>query len=86
MFTKRSSIGKIIIVSIYVDDLIFTCNDDDDMLTEFKNSMLKEFEISDLGSMRFFLGIEVLQRDDGIFIYQIKYTLEILKRFWKAMR
>ena len=80
LFTKRSSTGKIIIVSIYVDDLIFT-GDDDAILTDFKRSMLREFDMSDLGSMRFFLGIEVLQRDDGIFICQRKYALEILKRF-----
>ncbi|BBG92824.1 ADP glucose pyrophosphorylase large subunit 1, partial [Prunus dulcis] len=80
LFTKRNREGKIIIVSIYVDDLIFT-GDDEDMMSEFKSSMLREFDMSDLGSMRFFLGIEVLQRADGIFICQKRYALEILKRF-----
>eukprot|EP00258_Populus_trichocarpa_P034009 XP_024450028.1 uncharacterized protein LOC112326471 [Populus trichocarpa] len=46
-----------------------------------KRSMLREFDMTYLGSMRFFLSIEVLQRIDGIFIYQKKYALEILKRF-----
>ena len=80
LFTKQSSSGKIVIVSIYVDDLIFTGNDSD-MVFAFKNSMLKEFDMTDLGSMHFFLGIEVLQREDGIFICQRKYASEILRRF-----
>ena len=80
LFTRRSQEGKIIIVSIYVDDLIFTRNDEA-MLSEFKNSMLREFDMSDLGRMRFFLGIEVLQQSDGIYICQRRYALEVLKRF-----
>lgn len=80
LFTRRNQEGKIIIVSIYVDDLIFTGNDEA-MLSEFKNSMLREFDMTDLGKMRFFLGIEVLQKSDGIYICQRKYALEVLKRF-----
>ena len=51
------------------------------MFDEFKNSMLREFYMIDLGRMRFFLGIEVLQRSDGIYICQKKYAFELLKRF-----
>lgn len=51
------------------------------MFDEFKKSMVREFDMSDLGKMRYFLGIEVVQRDDGIFINQNKYALEILSRF-----
>lgn len=80
LFTKRSKEGKIIIVSIYVDDLIFT-GDDETMMSEFKNSMLREFDMTDLGKMRFFLGIEVLQKCDGIYICQKKYALDVLRRF-----
>jgi hypothetical protein len=80
LFTKRSREGKIIIVSVYVDDLIFT-GDDENMLSEFKSSMMREFDMSDLGKMRFFLGIEVLQGLDSIYICQKKYALEVLKRF-----
>ena len=78
LFTKKSSTGGIIIVSIYVDDLLFT-SDDKSMLSEFKSYMLKEFDMIDLGLMQFFLGIEMMQRDDSIFICQRKYALEILK-------
>lgn len=59
LFTKHGNGGKLIIVSLYVDDLIYTGNDDD-MMLEFKNSMMREFDMSDLGSMSYFLGIEVL--------------------------
>lgn len=80
LFIKRSKGGKILIVSVYVDDLMFTGNDEV-MMCEFKSSMMREFDMSDLGKMRFFLGIEVLQRSDGIFICQRKYAMEVLKRF-----
>ena len=61
LFIKTNKGGKILIVNLYVDDLIFTGNDDF-MFAKFKNSMLREFDMTDLGRMRFFLGIEVLQR------------------------
>jgi hypothetical protein len=47
------------------------------MMSEFKSSMLREFDMSDLGKMRFFLGI----KSDGIYICQKKYALEVLRRF-----
>ncbi|XP_057432877.1 uncharacterized mitochondrial protein AtMg00810-like [Lotus japonicus] len=43
--------------------------------------MMKEFDMSDLGKMRYFLGIEVVQFDGGIFISQTKYVTEVLRRF-----
>lgn len=58
MFIKTNKRGKILIVSLYVDDLIFTGNDEL-MFAEFKNSMLRKFDMTDLGRMSFFLGIEM---------------------------
>jgi len=46
-------------VCLYVDDLIFTGNDQM-LFAQFKNSMMSAFDMTDLGRMRFFLGIEVL--------------------------
>ena len=43
--------------------------------------MKHEFDMTDLGKMRYFLGLEVLQRSDGVFISQKKYALEVLQRF-----
>lgn len=68
------------IVSLYVDDLIYSGNDES-MMMEFKRSMMKEFDMSDLGKMRYFLGIEVQQLENGIFISQKKYAWDVLKRF-----
>ncbi|KAB2620555.1 hypothetical protein D8674_037640 [Pyrus ussuriensis x Pyrus communis] len=51
------------------------------MFESFKQSMMDEFDMTDLGKMRYFLGIEVLQREDGIFINQRRYAQEVLERF-----
>jgi hypothetical protein len=67
-------------VSLYFDDLIFTGNNEE-MFERFKKSMKNEFAMTDLGKMRFFLGVEVKQLDCGIFINQQKYANEILERF-----
>ncbi|KAG6510909.1 hypothetical protein ZIOFF_028954 [Zingiber officinale] len=61
-------------------DLIFT-GTDDFLFQEFKKSMMVEFEMSDLGMMHYFLGMEVVQSTKGIFISQKKYVQEILDRF-----
>lgn len=79
LFIKQKE-GKILIVSIYVDDLLFT-SDDEELLDEFKHSMKEEFDMTDLGKMRYFLGIEVIQKADGIFICQRKYAAELIERF-----
>eukprot|EP00253_Pinus_taeda_P019954 PITA_19954 len=72
--------GKILIVVLYVDDVIFTGNDDY-LIKNFKSVMKEEFEITDMGLLRYFLGIEVDQNENGIFISQVKYVNEVLGRF-----
>ena len=54
---------------------------DEELLEEFKHFMKKEFDMTYLGQMRFFLGIEVIQRLDDIFICKRKYAAEVLNRF-----
>ena len=63
---------------LYVDDLIFI---GDYGISDFKAVMESEFEITDLGLMKFFMGIEVQQSESGIFISQTKYASEVLKIF-----
>ena len=48
------------------------------MIDDFKHIMMKEFEMIDLGLMSYFLGIEVIQGNDGIFIHQRKFATEFL--------
>jgi len=67
-------------VSLYVDDLIFTGNDAC-MFESFKKSMKIEFDMTDLGKMKYFLGVEVLQYSDGIYLSQKKYAYELLEKF-----
>ncbi|KAK9740342.1 hypothetical protein RND81_03G027900 [Saponaria officinalis] len=68
------------ILSLYVDDLIITGNNEA-MIADFKKHMKQEFEMTDLGLMNFFLGLEVKQTREGIYITQRKYAEAILKRF-----
>ncbi|KAK4393540.1 Retrovirus-related Pol polyprotein from transposon TNT 1-94 [Sesamum angolense] len=51
------------------------------MIQDFKKDMMKTFEMSDLGLMHFFFGIEINQEKEGIFICQRKYTETLLKKF-----
>ena len=85
LYTKVNEQGKMLIVCLYVDDLIFI---GDFCIADFKLAMESEFEMIDLGFMKFFLGIEVQQSESGIFISQTKYASEVLKIFnmsnWKT--
>jgi hypothetical protein len=62
-------------VCLYIDDLIFIGNEEI-MFEHFKKSMMVEFGMTDLSKMMYFLGIEVLQMVDVIFISQRKEVLE----------
>ncbi|GJZ19547.1 retrovirus-related pol polyprotein from transposon TNT 1-94 [Tanacetum coccineum] len=79
LFTKKKS-SNLIIVQIYVDDIIFgsTCQD---MYGEFAKLMHDEFEMSMMGELNFFLGLQIKQMEDGIFFNQSKYIKEMLKKF-----
>ncbi|GKC76755.1 retrovirus-related pol polyprotein from transposon TNT 1-94 [Tanacetum coccineum] len=79
LFTKKKS-SNLIIIQIYVDDIIFgsTCQD---MCDEFAKIMHDEFEMSMMGELNFFLGLQIKQMEDGIFFNQSKYIKEMLKKF-----
>lgn len=80
LYVKRFSNDDVLVVSLYVDDLLVTGNNMEELMN-FKNEMQKQFEMTDLGDMKYFLGLEVHQSMDGIFICQQKYAQEILKKF-----
>ncbi|GJQ95329.1 retrovirus-related pol polyprotein from transposon TNT 1-94 [Tanacetum coccineum] len=79
LFTKKKD-SNIIIVQIYVDDIIFgsTCQE---MCDDFAKIMHDEFEMSMMGELNFFLGLQIKQLNDGIFFNQSKYIKEMLKKF-----
>ncbi|GJR90722.1 retrovirus-related pol polyprotein from transposon TNT 1-94, partial [Tanacetum coccineum] len=79
LFTKKKD-SHIIIVQIYVDDIIFgsTCQD---LCDDFSKIMHDEFEMSMMGELNFFLGLQIKQFEDGIFFNQSKYVKEMLKKF-----
>ena len=78
LYTKVNEQGNMLIVFLYVDDLIFT---GDFCIKEFRIVMESEFEMTDLGLMKLFWGIEVQQYESGIFISQSKYANIVLKIF-----
>ncbi|GJX48080.1 putative ribonuclease H-like domain-containing protein [Tanacetum coccineum] len=70
----------ILLVQLYVDDIIFGSTKKS-LCTEFEKMMHKKFQMSSMGELTFFLGLQVKQKKDGIFISQDKYVTEILKKF-----
>nr|GEU31752.1 uncharacterized mitochondrial protein AtMg00810-like [Tanacetum cinerariifolium] len=70
----------ILLVQVYVDDIIFGSTKKE-LSTEFKKLMHDKFQMSFVGELSFFLGLQVKQKSDGIFISQDKYMAEILKKF-----
>ena len=68
-----------VILLLYVDDLFLTGNEK--QTQESKRKLAEEFEMKDLGLTHYFLGLEVWQSSEGIFLNQRKYAVEILKRF-----
>ncbi|GJS50466.1 retrovirus-related pol polyprotein from transposon TNT 1-94 [Tanacetum coccineum] len=79
LFTRKT--GKhILLVQIYVDDIIFASTDPK-ACDIFSNEMSSKFQMSMMGQMSFFLGLQVSQNPGGIFINQLKFALEILKKF-----
>lgn len=81
LFIKVGKEGKILIVCLYVDDLIFTGNDET-VFVKFKKSMMQEFYMTDLGKMRYFLGIEVVQESEGFFYMPKEVYGRDLRKVW----
>ncbi|GJU10884.1 putative ribonuclease H-like domain-containing protein [Tanacetum coccineum] len=79
LFIKRQQ-GHILLVQIYVDDIIFGSTKKE-LCDEFEKLMKDKFQMSSMGELTFFLGLQVQQKKKGIFISQDKYVHEILRKY-----
>ena len=79
LFTKK--IGKdLFVLQIYVDDIIFGSTNQE-FCEEFGNMMANEFEMSMIGELSYFLGLQIKQLKNGTFVSQGKYIKDMLKKF-----
>nr|GEU41552.1 hypothetical protein [Tanacetum cinerariifolium] len=76
----RKHRGDFLLVQVYIDDIIFVSSNPQ-LCREFKALMHEKFQMSAMGELTFFLGLQVLQKKDGIFLSQDKYVGDILKNF-----
>lgn len=82
LYIKFIDAGYILILYLYVDAMIFTANNLK-MITEVREAMVSSFEMTDLGLVSYFLGIEVVLKNDEVFISRRKYANNILSKFRK---
>ena len=79
LFTKTYD-GELFVCQIYVDDIIFGCTDQR-YSDEFAYMMSEEYQMSMMGELKFFLGLQIRQQRNGIFISQEKYLKDVLRKF-----
>nr|GEV29992.1 ribonuclease H-like domain-containing protein [Tanacetum cinerariifolium] len=79
-FLIKKHKGDILLVQVYVDDIIFGSTNKD-VCKAFEKLMKDKFQISSMGELTFFLGPQVKQKPDVIFINHDKYVAEILRKF-----
>ncbi|KAG8492349.1 hypothetical protein CXB51_009664 [Gossypium anomalum] len=80
LYVKKAKDETLLIVSVYVDDLLVT-GSRTELINDFKTQMKEMFDMTDLGAMTYFLGMEVNQSNRGIFISQQAFALKILDKF-----
>ncbi|XP_055825307.1 uncharacterized mitochondrial protein AtMg00810-like [Solanum dulcamara] len=76
LFTKKVGVD-IAIILVYVDDLLITGNTPE-LIEDAKRTLHAHFKVKDLGTLRYFLGIEVMRSEKGILLNQRKYSLELI--------
>ncbi|TYK28190.1 putative gag-pol polyprotein [Cucumis melo var. makuwa] len=79
LFIHRTN-DELIVAQIYVDDVIFG-GFSQDLIDNFINIMISKFEMSMVGELSCFLGLQIKQKSEGIFISQEKYAKNIIKKF-----
>jgi FtsZ-binding cell division protein ZapB len=79
LYTKSEGVD-LLVVLVYVDDITFGCTNHSSVQW-FANAMKSEFEMSMFGELSYFLGLQITQNDEGLFLSQEKYLKEMLKRF-----
>jgi len=79
-FFIRKHASYVILIQVYVDDIIFGSNNNS-MCEEFVAAMQGEFEMSMMGELTYFLGLQVKQLKHGTFLSQSKYYFDLLKKF-----
>jgi hypothetical protein len=92
MFERGYEIGKVdqtffllrqgrdfLIVQVYVDDIVFG-GSSNSLVAMSAEDMSREFEMSMLGELQFFLGLQIKQSKEGTFVHQAKYTKEFLRK------
>jgi hypothetical protein len=79
MFTLNQGTA-FLLVQIYMDDIIFG-GSSHILVSRFWEMMEKEFQMSMMGELTIFLGIQVKQTKQGTFVYQAKYTKDLMKKF-----
>eukprot|EP00253_Pinus_taeda_P013475 PITA_13475 len=79
VYTKKVG-NSLIILVLYVDDLILT-GSDPNLINHVKSTLKKKFEMTDLGHLHYFLGLQVLQSKEAISLSQSKYACDILRHF-----
>jgi len=80
LYVKIGEASSILIVSLYVDDIVYT-GSCPRLLEEFKNDMMLHYEMTYLGLLHHFLGMGVVQTNKHIFLHQKKYALKIIEKF-----
>jgi len=76
----KSKGEHLLIVQVYVDDIMF-CATNNGLCDEFSDLVRSEFEMSMMGELNFFLGLQIKETSNGTMIYQQKYVKELIKRF-----
>nr|GEY71999.1 putative ribonuclease H-like domain-containing protein [Tanacetum cinerariifolium] len=79
LFIKKQK-GDILLVQVYMDDIIFGFTNKE-LCEAFEKLMKDKFQMSSMGELTFFLGLQVKQKENGIFISQDKYVAKILRKF-----